>query len=119
MVESVSHCCSHYRCVFASPAGPFHSHPALACLLFAVGSRHIEHPDVYWHAGDEAAGRAAMADMEMYRHSAGWRWMEAVVKTGKSFLKPATLEDLQIVTVSIFSRTSWRCQFHADAPFML
>jgi hypothetical protein len=85
-------------------------------LLFAVGSRHIEHPDVYWHAGDEAAGRAAMADMEMYRHSAGWRWMEAVVKTGKSFLKPATLEDLQIVTVSVTSRTSWQCQSHTDAP---
>jgi hypothetical protein len=83
-------------------------------LLFAVGSRHIEHPDVYWHAGDEAAGRAAMADMEMYRHSAGWRWMEAVVKTGKSFLKPATLEDLQIVTVSTISRIGW----HASLMLM-
>jgi len=74
---------------------------AKVCLLvFAVASRHVDHPDVYWHAGDEAAGRAARADMEMYRHSAGWRWMEAVVKTGKSILKPATLEDLQVLTVS-------------------
>jgi hypothetical protein len=67
--------------------------------LFAVAARHIDHPQVYWHAQDEAAARAAMVDIDMYRHSAGWRWMEVVVKMGKSFLKPATLEELQVFNV--------------------
>lgn len=75
---------------------------AKVCLLvFAVASKHVDHPDVYWHAGDEKAGRAAMEDMATYRHSAGWRWMEAVVKTGRWMLKPASLEELQVLTVSL------------------
>lgn len=70
--------------------------------LFAVAARHIDHPQVYWHAQDEAAARAAMGDIDMYRHSAGWRWMEVVVKMGKSFLKPATLEELQVLNVGVW-----------------
>jgi hypothetical protein len=74
---------------------------AKMCLcLFAVAARHVDHPGVYWHAHDEHAARAAMADFDIYRHSAGWRWMEVAIKMGKSFLKPANLEELQVMVVS-------------------
>lgn len=75
---------------------------AKVCLfLFAVAARHVDDPIVYWYADNPEASRAAMKDMEMYRHSAGWRWLDMAMKIGRSFLKPASLEDLQSFVVSL------------------
>lgn len=71
---------------------------AKVCLMvFANAARFVDDPRCYWYADDESKAREAMlSNPEVYRHSAGWKWCEMVIKMGKSFLVVAVLEDLQV-----------------------
>lgn len=71
---------------------------AKVCLMvFANAARFVDDPRCYWYADDEPKAREAMlSNPEVYRHSAGWKWCEMVIKMGKSFLVVAVLEDLQV-----------------------
>lgn len=74
---------------------------AKVCLLvFANAAKSIDDPRVYWYSGDPQNESEAYKNPDLYKHSAGWRWVQAVMKTGKSWLSVVALEDLQCFVVS-------------------
>jgi hypothetical protein len=74
---------------------------AKVCLMiFANAAKSVDDPRCYWYSGDLRSESEAYKNPELYKHSAGWRWIEAVMKTGKSWLSVPSLEDLQTFVVS-------------------
>ena len=69
-------------------------------LIFANAAKSVDDPRCYWYSGDQRSEREAFKNPELYRHSAGWRWVEAVAKMGRSWLSVPSLEDLQSFVVS-------------------
>lgn len=95
---------------------------AKVCLLvFANAAKSIDDPRVYWYSGDPQNEREAYKNPDLYKHSAGWRWVQAVMKTGKSWLSVVALEDLQCFVVSQrrlgWSKISPRWQLFANFCF--
>ena len=69
-------------------------------LIFANAAKSVDDPRCYWYSGDQRSETEAFKNAELYRHSAGWRWVEAVAKTGRRWLSVPSLEDLQAFVVS-------------------
>ncbi|KAJ9112249.1 hypothetical protein QFC22_006333 [Naganishia vaughanmartiniae] len=80
-----------------------HRFAKVCLMLFASAARSIDDPRVYWYAGEPNKEKEAFKNSELYKHSAGWRWVEPVLKAGKSWLSVTSLEDLQVfVLLSAF-----------------
>lgn len=74
---------------------------ARSCLLvFANAAKMFDDPAVFWYANDKQKEQEAMQNMDIYRHSAGWRWLSLAMRGGSSILAPVFLEDLQCCVVS-------------------
>lgn len=74
---------------------------AKVCLLvFANAAKSVDDPRVYWYSGDPRNEREAYKNPDLYKHSAGWRWVQTVMQTGRSWLSVTALEDLQCFVVS-------------------
>ena len=81
---------------------------ARVCLMvFANGARYVDDERVYWPTDvattEEGKERLRTDKDGTLRYSAGWIYMRAVIKTGKSWLNGPSLLDLQVcVLVALF-----------------
>jgi hypothetical protein len=86
-----------------------HRFAKVCLMLFASAAKSVDDPRVYWYAGEPTKEKEAFKNPELYKHSAGWRWVEPVIKAGKSWLSVTSLEDLQIFVVSRCLRSVGLC----------
>ena len=70
-----------------------HSDFAKVCLMvFANGARHVDDERVYWSAEED---ESFTQDPALHQYSAGWHWLRASLKVGRSIMKSPNLFDFQ------------------------
>ncbi|KAJ9092550.1 hypothetical protein QFC21_006781 [Naganishia friedmannii] len=97
-----------------------HRFAKVCLMLFASAAKSVDDPRVYWYAGEPTKEKEAYKNPELYKHSAGWRWVEPVLKAGKSWLSVTSLEDLQIfVDIGIHTKAGYsRIQDRAEKELL-